>query len=98
MKSFKTREIINRVSDHAEIALWAILASFVIYFFVFTLPNVSETQAQRERIRVQEIAAENEAFCEKLDLKRGTNKYNQCLLDIGQFRLKAEKRALDILY
>ena len=98
MKSFKTREIVNRVHDHLEIALWAILLSFVIYFIVFILPNVSETQAQREIIRVQEIAAENEAFCEKLDLKRGTNKYNRCLLDIGQFRLKVEKRVLDIVY
>jgi hypothetical protein len=62
------------------------------------MPHVSETQAQRQIIRVQEIAAENEAFCEKLDIKRGTNKYSQCLLDIGQFRLKAEKRVIDFVY
>ena len=47
---------------------------------------------------MQEIATENEAFCEKLDLKRGTSKYNQCLLDIGQFRLKVENRVLDYVY
>ena len=94
----KTREIVSRVYDQVEVALWAILFAFVIYFIAFVLPDISETQAQRQIIRVQEIAAENEAFCEKLDLKRGTSKYNQCLLDIGQFRLKAEKRALDILY
>jgi hypothetical protein len=98
MKSSKTREIVNRAHDHAEIALWAILLSFVIYFFVFILPNVSETQAQRERIRVQQNAAEHAAFCEKLDIKRGTTKYDQCLLDIGQFRFNAEKRVLDIVY
>lgn len=98
MKSFKTREIINRVSDHAEIALWAILLSFVIYFFVFIFPNISETQAQRERIRVQQNAAEHAAFCEKLDIKRGTTKYDQCALDIGQFRFNAEKRVLDAVY
>jgi hypothetical protein len=94
----KTREIVSRVYDHVEIALWAILFAFVVYFIVFTMPNVAETQAQRERIRVQEIAAENEAFCEKLDLRRGTTNYNQCLLDIGQFRLNAEKRVLDFVY
>jgi hypothetical protein len=94
----KTREIVSRVHGHIEVALWAILFAFVLYFIAFVMPNVSETQAQREIIRVQEIAAENEAFCEKLDIKRGTNKYNQCLLDIGQFRLKAEKRVLDFVY
>jgi hypothetical protein len=94
----KTREIVSRVYDHVEIALWAILFAFVVYFIVFTMPNVAETQAQRERIRVQETAAENAAFCEKLDIKRGTNKYDQCLLDIGQFRLNAEKRVLDTVY
>jgi hypothetical protein len=87
----KTREIVSRVYDHVEVALWAIL-------FAFVMPQVSETQAQRQIIRVQEIVAENEAFCEKLDLKRGTSKYNQCLLDIGQFRLNAEKRVLDFVY
>jgi hypothetical protein len=94
----KTREIAGRVYDHIEIALWAILFAFVMYFIVFVMPNVSETQAQREISRVQEIAAENAAFCEKLDIKRGTNKYSQCLLDIGQFRLNAEKRVLDFVY
>ena len=94
----KTREIVSRVYDHVEIALWAILLAFVIYFIAFVMPNVSETQAQREIIRVEEIAAENAAFCEKLDMKRGTDKYNQCLLVIGQFRLNAEKRVLDSVY
>ena len=94
----KTREIVSRVYDHVEIALWAILFAFVIYFIVFVMPNVSETQAQRERIRVQENAAEDAAICEKLDTKRGTAKYDQCLLDIGQFRFNAEKRALDTVY
>jgi hypothetical protein len=94
----KTREIVSRFYDHIEVALWAILFAFVIYFIAFVMPNVSETQAQREIIRVHEIVAENEAFCEKLDIKRGTNSYNQCLLDIGQFRLNAEKRVIDFVY
>jgi hypothetical protein len=97
MKASKTREIVGRVYDHVEIALWAILFAFVIYFIVFTMPNVSETQAQRERIRVQENAAEDAAFCEKLDIKLGTTRYDQCLLDIGQFRFNVEKRFLDTM-
>jgi hypothetical protein len=80
----KTWEIVSRVYVNVEVALSAILFAFVIYFIAFVMPHVSD--------------AENEAFCEKLDLKRGTNKYNQCLLDIGQFRLNAEKRVIDFVY
>src|SRR5262245_60729157 len=98
MKSSKTREIVSRVYDHVEIALWATLFAFVIYFIVFTMPNVAETQAQRERIRMQENAIQDAAFCEKLDIKRGNTKYDQCLLDMGQFRFNVEKRFLDTVY
>jgi hypothetical protein len=98
MKSNKVWEIVTRLSDNAEAFFWAILLAGVIYSIVFIIPTVSETQKQREIIRVQEITAENAAFCEKLDIKRGADKYNQCLLDIGQFRLKVEKHVLDIVY
>jgi hypothetical protein len=94
----KIRKAASRVSDHIETALWAMLVALVIYFVFFLFPNIPEAQAQMERIRVQEIAAENASFCERLDIKRGTDRYNQCLLDIGQFRLKVEKRVLDYVY
>src|SRR5262249_8127112 len=98
MKSNKVWEIVTRINDNLETPLWAILLAFVIYSFVFIIPNVSETQAHRERVRLREIAAENAAFCEKLNMRRATDKYNQCLLDVGQFRLSVEKRVLDIVY
>ena len=72
--------------------MWATLLAFVIYFIVLIIPKVPEIRAKNEIIRVEEIAAENSSFCEKLGIKRGTDKYNQCLLDVGQFRLNVEKR------
>jgi hypothetical protein len=95
MKSLKNREIVGRIYDNVEIALWAMLLAFVIYFIAFVIPKVPEIQARAERIRAEEIAAENSSVCEKLGIKRRIDKYNQCLLDVGAFRLKVEKRIND---
>jgi hypothetical protein len=95
MKSFKTREIVSHVYDNVEIALWAMLLAFVIYFVAFILPKLPEIQAQQERIRLEEIAVENASLCEELGTKRGTDKYTQCLLAVGAFRAKVEKYLYD---
>jgi hypothetical protein len=95
MKSSKIWKIVGRTYDSVEIALWAMLLAFVMYFVAFIVPKVPEIQARGERIRAEEIAEENASFCEKLGTKRGTEKYNQCLLDVGAFRLKVEKRITD---
>ena len=47
------------------------------------------------RVEAIEIAAENASLCEKLHIKRGSNDYNQCLLDVGEFRWKVGKRISD---
>ena len=73
------------------------LFAFVIYFTAFVLPKIPELQAQRARVEVLEIGAENASLCEKLNIKRGTDNYNQCLLDVGEFRSKVEKRAFESL-
>ena len=98
MKSHKFWEIVSRANDTVETPLWAALLAFAIYAVVFIIPNVSENQAQREKIRIEEVAEENALICEKFDMKRRTDKHNQCLLDIGQFRLSVEKRVLDLVY
>ena len=95
MNSSKARELVSRIYDNVEIVLWAMLLAFVVYFVAFILPKVPEIQAQGERIQAEEIAAENASFCETLGTIRGTEKYNQCLLDVGAFRVKVENRIND---
>ena len=91
----KIREIASRVHTNIETAMWAMLFAFVIYFITFVLPKLPEIQAQNAIVRLVEIGAENESFCEKLSIKRGTATYSQCLLDVGEFRSKVEKRIYD---
>ncbi len=86
---------VSRVYDNVEAALWPTLLAFVVYFTVFIIPKMPEIRAQNDRARVQEIAAENSLYCEKFGMNVGTQKYNQCLLDLGEFRMKVEKRMYD---
>jgi hypothetical protein len=95
MKPSRNWDKVGRVYDNVEAALWAALIAFVIYFTVFTIPKMPEVRAQNERARVQEIAAENALYCEKFGMKVGTEKHNQCLLDLGEFRMKVETRVYD---
>ena len=93
--STKFLEIARRIHHNVEVALTATLFAFVIFFSIFSLPRMPEIQAQYARIRVSEINAENASLCEKLNIKHGTDKYNQCLLFVGEFRAKVEQRAYD---
>ena len=93
--STKFWEVARRIHHNVEVALAATLFAVVIYLAIFVFPKMPEMQAQYARVRAQEISVENDLLCEKLSIKRGTDKYNQCLLDVGAFRLKVETRAYD---
>ncbi len=88
----KILETLIVVYHDIELALWALLLTSLIFFLVFVVPKLPEIRARMEGIRAEEITAENAFYCEKLQLQRGTQKYNQCLLILGEFRLKVEKR------
>jgi hypothetical protein len=95
MNPNKIWKLVSRIYDNVENALWAALFAFVIYFIAFDVPNLPERWARAERIRAQEIATENARYCEKIGLKAGTQKHEQCLLYLGEFRLKVETRITD---
>jgi hypothetical protein len=86
---------IGRIYDNVEIALWSMMLSFVIYFFVFIVPKLPEIRDWAEQVLAKEIAAENAYYCEKFGMEANTQIYEQCLLDLGDFRLKVENRIYD---
>jgi hypothetical protein len=92
MKSNKVWELISQVYDNVHAALWATALAFVIYLGIFVIPMLPSIQEQYQRVRAQEIADENALYCEKLNMKAGTQAYNECLLVLGDFRLKVEQR------
>jgi hypothetical protein len=98
MKSFRVWKIVELAYENVKIALCAALFAFVMYFIAFIIPNLPAISAQNQIIRVQEIATENASICEKLGFKFGTKKSNQCLLDVGAYRLKVETHIYEAFY
>jgi hypothetical protein len=92
LRSNKVRELIGHVYDNVHAALWATLLAVVIYLGIFVMPMLPSIREQYQRARAQEIAAENALYCNKLNVKVGTQAYNECLLVLGDFRLKVEQR------
>jgi hypothetical protein len=92
MKSNRVWELISHVYDNVHAALWAALLAFVIYLGIFVIPMLPSIREQYQRVRAQEIADENVLYCNKLNMKMGTQAYNECLLVLGDFRLKVEQR------
>jgi Na+/H+ antiporter NhaC len=91
MKSNRVWELIGHVYNNVYAALWATLLAFVIYLGIFVIPMMPSIQ-EHQRVRAQEIADENALYCKKLNMKVGTQAFNECLLVLGDFRLKVEQR------
>jgi hypothetical protein len=97
MKANKIWRITDQIYDTIETGLWALLVAGLIFFSAFVAPTLPTYWAQAEVTRIQQIAAENEYYCEQLGMKPGTPKHDQCLIYLGEFRQKVENRLADDL-
>jgi Na+/H+ antiporter NhaC len=89
------REKIGRLYDYVHAMLWSALAAFLIFFAVYTLPNIRAAQAQLQATRALEIAAGHEALCTKLAMGTGTPAHDQCIRAVQEFRAAVEKGISD---
>jgi hypothetical protein len=64
-------------------------------FLCVRCANAAGLLGRAQIIRIQQIAAEHAYYCEKLEMKAGTPKHNQCLLYLGEFRQKVGNRFAD---
>jgi hypothetical protein len=92
MKGNKFWKAVGRAYDNIEAALWALTVTSVIFFLAFVVPHLPEIREKIARTRMEEIAAENAIYCEKLGNEVGTRAYRHCLLTLGDFRVKVEQR------
>ena len=95
MNSSKLLAVASRLYVDVEIGLWAALLAFVFFFAVVIAPAMPEARTHAELLRAQEIAAEHDYYCEKLGMPDGNPGHAQCVLDLGAFRAKIEKRFAD---
>lgn len=92
MKSNKVLKSLSHLYDTVEMALFSLGIALLIFLAVFVIPMVPAHQREYQRVRAQEIANENELYCEKLNMKVGSPAYTECLLVLGDFRVKVEQR------
>ena len=95
MKPDRTMALVRMVYNEVHLALWAMLTAFAIYFAVFVAPKLPEIQAAAERLRLHDIADENEVFCAKWRMGLGTPMHNQCLEDLQELRARIENRSAE---
>jgi hypothetical protein len=97
IKSNGTLALVQSIYDHVHLALWAILAAFVVFFLALIAPRLPEAYARAEALRIQEITQENEDYCAKWQMGLGTKMHDQCISDLQELRSKAQNRFADRL-
>jgi hypothetical protein len=88
-------ELLRRICDEVHVALWAILLAFISYFIIFVVAKMPGARDRVEMLRAQEISAEHEWYCNRWGMGPGTERHNQCLSDLQQFRAAVERRIAD---
>jgi hypothetical protein len=87
--------VVDRLYVEVETALWAALAAFVIFFCALILPEVPANVAKAQAVRALEVGEENQVYCEKWGMKRGTQAHIGCTIDLQQLRNDIEQRRAD---
>ncbi len=95
MNTDRTLALVRAVYDEVHLALWAALTAFLLYFAVFVAPKLPELRAAAEGARLEQIAAQNEAYCVKWNMGPGTSMHSDCLSDLRQLRTDIENQLAD---
>lgn len=92
MNSDRAMAVLRLVYHEVEVALWAALTAFLVYFAVFVAPKLPTLHAAAEQRRLEDIAGENEAYCAKWGMGPATAMHNECVADLQQLRAEIEDR------
>ena len=84
--------LVRAICHQVNLALWAMLTAFVLYYAVNVAPKLNELRAGAERRQFQEVAAENEAYCAKWNMRPGSPMHNKCLSDLQELRTRIGNR------
>jgi hypothetical protein len=94
-RSQRELTVVQLIYREISTALWAVAVAFAFYFVAVILPKLPELRNRAEVLRIQEINAENEHYCQKLYMGLGTPMHDECILAFQQLRNDIEKRISD---
>ena len=83
--------IIHRGYDATHVVLGGILAVWVVVL-IATLPRLPQIHANIERMRMEEIAQENERECERLGMRVKIDQFIACATVLDEVRANAGRR------
>lgn len=95
MRNGKAAALAERLVCEIHTALWATLLAFALYFLAFILPQLPEARTRAERLRLHDIAAEDELSCGRLHMGPDAPLHDQCLIELQAYRSSVEKRLAD---
>lgn len=90
--------LVRAICHQINLALWALLTAFALYFAVIVAPKLPEMRAAAERRQLQEIAAENEAYCAKWHMHRASSMHDECLSELQELRTRIANRLAEGSY
>jgi hypothetical protein len=93
----RVRRFIDQAYVEIEIALWAALLAFAIFFFAVVAPHIPETTAKAQSAHILAVADENHRLCSKWGKAEGTPAHDACVLDLQVLRGAIEKRFAESL-
>ena len=95
VNSQRILETVRAIYDEVNLALWAIAAALVVYLVVVVLPKAPEMRTRAELLRMQEISAENEWYCQRWHMGPMSPMHERCIMDLQQLRTSIENRLAD---
>lgn len=99
MTAGRAMAVVRVVYHQVEVALWAALTAFVLWFALFVAPKLPALQAAAERSRIEQIAQEDETYCAKWRMGPESAMHYQCLTDLEALRAEIEnQRAAELLF
>ena len=87
--------VVGLIYNEINMALWAIGVTSALYVVAVILPKLPELRSRAEVLRIQEINAANEHYCQKLHIGPGMPMHDECILALDQLRNDVEKRMAD---
>src|SRR4051812_19264632 len=95
MSTSRTMMVVGKVYDNIELALWAILLAFTIWFAAFVAPTLPDAARTAASARAVETAQDNGAYCEEWGMRGGTREHGQCVADLYELRRNIEQAFAD---
>jgi len=95
MRDRRCKERVSWIYEQINLALWAALTGFIIFFAAYAAPQIEANRASYEAARQVEIDSEHAFYCKRLGIALDTPNHSQCMAELLQLRRSIERQIAD---